>query len=100
MARLLRNIRAASQNLFCDAAFSFYQLQNLVALDTDALLSSNDELTYLIVEEVGIHNWQVTDFKVTYHQSFLRQWIEEEKVPFHLRIFGRLGNDVFRILVK
>jgi len=35
-----------------------------------------------VMKEISIEPEQVTDFKVSFHQSFLKQWIEEEKVPF------------------
>lgn len=43
-----------------------------------------------VMKEISIEPEQVTDFKVTYHQSFLKQWIEDEKIPFSFEDIWRI----------
>ncbi|WP_338814451.1 hypothetical protein V9L05_03890 [Bernardetia sp. Wsw4-3y2] len=50
----------------------------VVGVLTDDLYSDFEKLRNDILKEVEIEAHQVNEFKVNYHQSFLRKWIERE----------------------
>lgn len=55
---------------------------NETPLDVTTLESFYDKIKEDIVEEVSIEPNQVADFKVEYHQNFLKNWIIENQIPF------------------
>lgn len=55
---------------------------NETPLDVTTLESFYDKIKEDIVEEVSIEPNQVADFKVDYHQNFLKNWIIENQIPF------------------
>ena len=50
---------------------------NQVPVDVTTVDSFYDKIKYDIVEEIEITPNQVSDFKVTYHKAFLKNWIKE-----------------------
>lgn len=50
---------------------------NQVPLDITTVDSFYDKIKQDIVEEIEINPNQVSDFKVTYHKAFLKNWIKE-----------------------
>ncbi|TAF09498.1 MAG: hypothetical protein EAZ75_08195 [Flavobacteriia bacterium] len=50
---------------------------NQVPVDVTTVDSFYDKIKQDIVEEIEITPNQVSDFKVTYHQAFLKNWIKE-----------------------
>ena len=55
---------------------------NETPLDVTTSESFYDKIKEDIVEEVSIEPNQVADFKVEYHQNFLKNWIIENQIPF------------------
>ena len=50
---------------------------NQVPVDVTTVDSFYDKIKQDIVEEIAITPNQVSDFKVTYHKAFLKNWIKE-----------------------
>jgi hypothetical protein len=50
---------------------------NQVPVDVTTVVSFYDKIKLDIVEEIEITPNQVSDFKVTYHKAFLKNWINE-----------------------
>lgn len=50
---------------------------NKIPLDATTIDSFYDKIKYDIIEEIEIEPYQVSEFKVKYHQEYLKKWIQK-----------------------
>jgi hypothetical protein len=65
-------------------------------LDCTRKNSSENDFINELAEEIEINPNQITDFKVQYHQEFLKKYLlQHSEIQYPLEKFGKLEKNVF-----
>ena len=68
-------------------------------LDFTSRNSSADDFISHLENEIEIQPDQITDFKIKYHQNFLRQYLDKNPaVPYRLEEFWRIREECIAAL--
>lgn len=61
-------------------AHNYFRVSNQII---DCTTENADPVNFIdeLMDEIEINPGQITGFKVSYHQAFLKQWLENEKLP-------------------
>jgi hypothetical protein len=62
-------------------AHCYLKIDNEV-VDATSTVSNFDKIKNDILDEIEIEPYQVIDYKVNYHQNFIKKWISNNKITF------------------
>lgn len=74
-------------------AHNYLKYQNEI-LDFTRINSAPENFINDLVEEIEIQPRQITEFKVEYHQNFLKDYLKDNlKIPYHLDEFWKIREE-------
>lgn len=77
---------------------NYLKYQNVIFDFTRRNSSAKDFLPYL-VEEIEIQPFQITEFKIKFHQNFLKNYLQEnQSIPYRLDDYWQIREECIRAL--
>ncbi|MDI1255689.1 MAG: hypothetical protein PSV16_06275 [Flavobacterium sp.] len=91
------SILTANSIVFIPEAHCYLKIENEYC-DATAATSCFENIKSVILEEIIIAPFQVGNFKIEYHQAFLKKWLSENKSVFTFEDFWKIREQCIEAL--
>ena len=93
----ISNILSRNNLEYLPEAHCYLKIDNEI-VDITTINSDFGRIRDSLIEEIEIEPWQVGDFKVNYHKSFITKWINTNNVKFSFEEIWKIREECISYL--